>query len=362
MDRLLVDIKKQAGNFSLDMRFDLSHKKTGILGKSGSGKSMTLRCIAGIEKPDFGNISLGDDVFFDSGSKINLRPQKRNVGYLFQNYALFPTMNVFENILCGIREKTPKADALVKDIISAMNLSGLEKHYPKELSGGQQQRVALARILIGKPKLLLLDEPFSSLDASLKDRMQQELIRIVDEYNGQVIMVSHNRDELYRFCEKLIVIDNGRLLRQGNTADVFKDPRSKTAASLTGCKNFCRVNILGEHTLELPGWGLCLKLKRKIPEGVTHIGYRAHYFEPIWGEVPDNAFCFTLNSTAHMPFETNYYLDPIRSETTSPCRDDVSPVCWFVQDEMNEKIIAKGMPQSLRLKEEHILFLYEDNP
>ena len=165
---LEVDIEKKLGDFRLRAAFTCDKGITGILGASGSGKSMTLKCIAGIERPDRGRIVLDGRVLFDSRQKINLKPQKRRVGYMFQNYALFPTMTVTQNIAAG---QGISADR-VREMIERFHLKGLEGHYPSELSGGQQQRVALARIMAYRPDLILLDEPFSALDDNLKERLR----------------------------------------------------------------------------------------------------------------------------------------------------------------------------------------------
>ena len=176
---LKVHIKKDYGSFKLNVDFETSHAPLAILGSSGSGKSLTLKCIAGIEKPDEGYIELNGRVLFDSEKKINLTPQQRKVGYLFQNYALFPNMNVVQNIMCGLTHYQCKKGSTLKqkyeeklrkvvEFLEFFQLKGLEKHKPHQLSGGQQQRVALARILASQPEVLLLDEPFSALDEHLR--------------------------------------------------------------------------------------------------------------------------------------------------------------------------------------------------
>ena len=172
---LTVNIKRKHGEFKLDIQFQSESKRIGILGASGCGKSMTLKSIAGIETPDAGKIQIGDAVLFDSEKKINLKPQKRNVGYLFQNYALFPTMTVAKNIETGLKGSKEEKQKRVQEMIEKFQLHGLENRLPGQLSGGQQQRVALARIMAYEPDVIMLDEPFSALDVFLKDRLQQEL-------------------------------------------------------------------------------------------------------------------------------------------------------------------------------------------
>lgn len=210
---LKVNIQKELNEFDLNVDFELKNKRLGILGPSGCGKSMTLKSIAGIVDPDNGFISLtGDEetTYFDSSKKINLKPQKRNVGYLFQNYALFPNMTVEENVACGLSKDDDGKK--VSEMIKRFHLEGLEKRYPRQLSGGQQQRVALARILAYSPDVILLDEPFSAMDTFLKDQLRIELLNLLRDFEGFSIMVTHNRDEAFQFCDELIVLDKGKVI------------------------------------------------------------------------------------------------------------------------------------------------------
>ena len=200
---LKVNIQKELKEFDLDVDFELKKGCLGILGPSGCGKSMTLKSIAGIVNPDNGFISLNDTVYFDSSNKTNLKPQKRNVGYLFQNYALFPNMTVEENVAIGLGKDYDKNH--LSEIIKRYHLNGLEKRYPRELSGGQQQRVALARIMAYGPDVILLDEPFSAMDTFLKEQLRLELVNSLRDFDGFSIMVTHNRDEAFQFCDELIV-------------------------------------------------------------------------------------------------------------------------------------------------------------
>ena len=185
-------------------------------------KSMTLKSIAGIETPDFGMIQIDDKVLFDSANKVDLKPQKRNVGYLFQNYALFPTMTVAKNIAAGLKGSKEEKQKKVQEMIEKFALTGLADRLPGQLSGGQQQRVALARIMAYEPDVILLDEPFSALDVFLKDRLQQELIEMLKDYEGTVLMVSHSRDEIYRFSEELLIMDQGKPVIYGETKEILR--------------------------------------------------------------------------------------------------------------------------------------------
>lgn len=329
---LEVHIKKQLNHFTLQADLSSDGNCTGILGESGCGKSMLLKCIAGIETPDSGSIILDGRVLYDSEKKIDLPPQKRNTGYLFQNYALFPTMTVYENIASGIRagkrflsrSEREQIRATVKTQIERCRLQGLENQYPSSLSGGQQQRTALARMLAINPSMIMLDEPFSALDSHLKDAMQREMHEIIRNYAGNVLIVSHSRDELYRLCDSLYVMSQGLFIKNGAIRDVFSTPGSVKAAVLTGCKNITPIRKISEHLLEAPEWGLKLVPALPVTEEITHIGIRAHFFHPVTpsqclpiasGQLPAasetdrvNQFQAQIVQLEEQPFEYDYYL------------------------------------------------------
>lgn len=279
---LVVDIQKKLGNFTLQASFETHGGVLGLLGASGCGKSMTLKCIAGIEKPDSGHIELDGTVLFDTKSGINLPPQQRQVGYLFQNYALFPHMTVRQNILCGLhreKNKTVRKKRL-QEILQLMQLNGLEQHRPYQLSGGQAQRTALARILVNDPSMLMLDEPFSALDSHLREKLQLELLKLLKNYGHDVLMVTHSCDEAYHMCSQLAVMYDGRILTQQDTRVLFDNPRSVPAAVLTGCKNIVSARKIGEYEVHVPDWGIQLRTQQSVEDGLKAIGIRAHAFRP----------------------------------------------------------------------------------
>lgn len=278
---LFVDIKKKLKGFYLDVSFETNGDYLGILGSSGSGKSMTLKCIAGIETPDEGCIILNGKVLYDSSKNINLKPQERNIGYLFQNYALFPNMTVEENIGIGLKMEKYEKQKRVNEIIKSFHLEGLEKKYPKQLSGGQQQRVAMARCIIYKPDILMLDEPFSALDSYLKEQLQTEVLELLKLYNGEVLMVTHSRNEVYKFCENLLVIDGGESILLENTKNAFKNPKLKEVAILTGCKNISKCKITSKNKIHVLDWDIFLEIKKELPKNINYIGIRAHSFKII---------------------------------------------------------------------------------
>ncbi len=234
---LSVRIKKKLGAFKLDVKFETESEVLALLGPSGCGKSMTLKCIAGIEKPDEGRIVLDGRVLFDSEKHIDLTPQQRRVGYLFQQYALFPNMTVYQNIFAGAR-RLPKErrEAAVSDMVERIHLEGLEKKKPAELSGGQQQRVALARILVSEPEALLLDEPFSALDATLKWQLELELLETLSSFSGAAVYVSHDPDEVARLCSSVCTLSEGRSLEKRSSGAYFAELSAFEDNNLVECR------------------------------------------------------------------------------------------------------------------------------
>lgn len=243
---LEVSFEKSFGNFTLQSYFKAEKGVLGILGSSGCGKSMTLKCIAGLYSPDKGSIKLNEKVLFSSDSRINVPTRSRNIGYVFQNYALFPHLTVSRNISYGIKHLEKELrNKKVSEMIERMQLAGLENHYPSQLSGGQQQRTALARTLITEPDLLLLDEPFSALDSHIKYLLEKELINIIKHnFDGIVLLVTHNIEEAYRICDNIMIIDRGKNIQMGTKEEVIQEPVNLTAARITGCKNFLDVEVL----------------------------------------------------------------------------------------------------------------------
>ena len=279
---LSVQIRKNLGKFNLDVTFETENGVTGLLGASGCGKSLTLRCIAGIMKPDEGQIVLDGVTLFDSERHINLPPQRRQVGLLFQNYALFPNMTVEQNLeagLCREKNRAKKAEA-VRAMIRKFQLDGLEKLRPSQLSGGQQQRTALARILLSRPRLLMLDEPFSALDSYLKWELELELSDHLKESAVPVLFVSHSRDEVYRLCSHVCVIADGRSQPCVTVRELFDAPKTRAAALLSGCKNYSRAVKISETRVRAVDWGQELECKRTVPDSVRSVGVRSHYFIP----------------------------------------------------------------------------------
>jgi len=344
---LFVDIHKSYGAFSLDVAFEAESGITCLLGASGCGKSLTLKCIAGIETPDRGRIVLDGRTLFDSEIRVNLPPQKRRVGYLFQNYALFPNMTVRENILCGLRSEKNRVERerKLQEMIAVMQLGGLEDRKPDELSGGQQQRVALARILATEPALLMLDEPFSALDAHLRDSLKIELRDRLVDYGKTVLMVTHSRDEAYNLSRMIAVMDAGRILAMNETKALFRNPGSVSAAILTGCKNIASAIRTGEYEVEVPEWGIRLETAEPVGDGLEAVGLRAHYFNAGAGK---NRYPVRFVEEMEEPFETILQFRYVGQSSETP------PVWWRLSKEKKPSVF----PEELGIAPANVLLLY----
>ncbi|MCL2227055.1 MAG: ATP-binding cassette domain-containing protein [Oscillospiraceae bacterium] len=344
---LFVDIKKKLGDFHLDVCLEASDGVLGLLGASGCGKSMTLKCIAGIEKPDKGKIILDGVTLFDSEARINLPPQKRKIGYLFQSYALFPNMNVRQNILCGLRGESGnvlKDDALA-EMLDMLQLHGLEKHRPHELSGGQQQRVALARILVGSPNILMLDEPFSALDSHLRGQLQIQMQKLLRQFGKSVLMVTHSRSEAYRLCNRIALIDDGGILSLKDTKALFSNPESRQVAIMTGVKNIADAKKIGEHELMVRDWGIKLTTALPLKDELCAVAIRAHYFN---AKTNYNRYPVRFTDRMEEPFE---YILQFRYEN----QNENSPDIWWrlPKDRMPKE------PYEIGIAPQNVLPLYK---
>ncbi len=290
---LSVHIIKRLQGFTLNVSLEAEAGVTALLGASGSGKSMTLRCIAGVEKPDEGSIVLDGRVLYDAKRRIDLPPQERRVGYLFQRYALFPSMTVLQNIDAGLSRER---DARVRkdrreSLISRFRLGGLEERYPRELSGGQMQRVALCRMLAGEPEAILLDEPFAALDSHLRWQLEAEVRDTLRAFPGVALLVSHDRGEVYRMSERVCVLNAGASEPPADTTDLFARPRTLQAALITGCKNCVPAQLGADGLLRVPEWNAALACSGAQGQPVTHAGIRAHYIEPCAPDAENALLC-----------------------------------------------------------------------
>ena len=343
---LYVDVHKKLGSFCLDVHFETGGDCLGLLGASGCGKSMTLKCIAGIVTPDSGKIVLNGRVLFDSEKKINLPPQKRRVGYLFQNYALFPNMTVEENIGIGISVKD-KAEKkrIVESYVRSFQLEEQRRQYPAQLSGGQQQRVALARILASQPEVLMLDEPFSALDYYLKEEMHFELQKTLRAYEGDVLIVTHSRDEVYRFCPRLVVLVKGQMVDEGEMRELFDHPVKLATARLSGCKNISAARRLDAHHIYAEQWNITFEVEEEIAETVHYVGVRAHDIRPVNSETAGGCrFRAEMEEVSSGPFETSVLFRGSR-------------LWWKISTEEWENCFAGHWPEEFTITDGKLLLL-----
>ena len=322
-----VDIEKKLGNFHLNIQFECEQETLALLGASGCGKSMTLKCIAGIERPDRGKIVVDGTTLFDSKHHIDLPQQKRNIGLLFQNYALFPNMTVEQNILAGAcREPDKKKHAQkVRQIMERFGLSSLASHYPCQLSGGQQQRTALARILVANPSVLLLDEPFSALDRHLRFQLEQEVRQIIREFGKTVLMVSHDEGEVFRMADSVAILDEGSIQAIGPKKTIFSAPETIQSARLTGCKNISPVKIIGQNRALALEWNIPLQ-SLSHSKNFSSIGIRAHDICLGPGE---NSFFGRVVEEMENPFSYSLMLLP--QGATNPIVCEVDKDTWRAQ-------------------------------
>ncbi|MCE5201837.1 MAG: ATP-binding cassette domain-containing protein [Synergistaceae bacterium] len=312
---IYVKIKKSFGDFALDVEFEAENDVLALFGASGCGKSMTLKCISGVVRPDEGRIIVDGAILFDSKKKINIPPQDRHVGLLFQNYALFPNMTVEQNIMSVLArgKKCRNKGERLRSLMESFYINGLEHHYPVQLSGGQQQRVALARILASDPSIIMLDEPLSALDSYLRWQLEQELVQLLESFRGTTLYVSHNRDEVYRICGKVCVMNMGHSERVCPVRDLFEAPQTLAAAILSGCKNYSRIERLNENRVRAIDWNVELKCDR-VADDIRYIGVRSHFIVPCDGRDENVIRCRVLRVTQDV-FSSIFILQP---ENTNP--------------------------------------------
>ena len=323
---LSVDIQKQLGDFRLEVRFEAGDETLALLGASGCGKSVTLKCIAGILTPDEGDIQLDGVTLYDSAARLALPPQRRRVGYLFQQYALFPNMTVRQNIAAAVLDKS-RRQTEVAEKLRQFRLEAVADQKPGQLSGGQQQRCALARILASEPKGILLDEPFSALDTYRKNQLVLVVADTLCGSPGWGVWVTHDRGEVFRNCRRVCVMDRGRSQPVTTLEELFRSPGTEAAARLSGCKNYADARPR-EAAVFLPDWGLTLSCGRPVPEGVCRIGIRAHHVRPA-APGGENCFACTVERVVEDVFSTIVLLRPEGAAPEAPLlRMELDKEAW----------------------------------
>jgi molybdate transport system permease protein len=350
---LEIHVEKKLIDFVLDVSFRAEAEPLSILGASGAGKTMLLRCIAGLERPDRGRVTLNDRVFFDSESRVNIPARQRRVGMLFQNYALFPHRTVAENIGFGL-ERSPRDQqpARVADLVQRTHLAGLEDRYPRELSGGEQQRVALARALAIEPEALLLDEPLSALDTHLRSQIEIQLQETFSAYRRPTLLVTHNMEEAYRLGAKLLVLSRGRVVASGAKEEIFRRPTSVEVARLTGCKNISRARAISDHTVEALDWGCTLRLARPVAQPDGFVGIRAHHIEFVEangaaGE--ENVLPCWLVRSSEAPFRITLFLS-LQQHSSQSQQSEAAHLQAEVYKEKWQRFRDKPFPWHVRLR------------
>lgn len=306
---LHAEVERMLEGFALNLTIETGAGAAGLLGPSGSGKSMTLRMIAGVSSPDRGRITLNGRVLFDSASGTNVPPARRKIGMVFQDYALFPHLTVAENVAFGLAHlPAVERRARVEQQLASMHIQELADRFPREISGGQRQRVAIARCMAMQPEALLLDEPFAALDPHLRRKTEEQLRETLARFQGPVVFVTHDMEEAFRFCTDLLVLNHGRVIAKGPKQDLFEHPRTVAAARLTGCKNIVEASRCEDHRVSVPAWNCELISAAPVPGSLTHLGYRSH--QVIFGEGgrADNTFPCWLLSTNEAPHEITLYL------------------------------------------------------
>lgn len=310
---LEVQIAKKLGDFALEVSFAAGNAPLSILGASGAGKSMLLRCVAGLERPDGGRVLLNERILFDSERKVNLPARERRIGMLFQHYSLFPHRTVKENIAFGLRNLPEgERERRVAALVERTHIGGLENRYPRQLSGGEQQRAALVRALAIQPEALLLDEPLSALDTHLRSQMEAELQSTFEQFARPSLLVTHNIEEAYRLGEQLLVLAKGKVAAFGAKDEIFRRPPSLEVARLTGCKNFSRARAVDGHTVEAIDWNCRVRVAQPLASDIAQVGIRAHHirFAEVNAVAAESANVFPcwLVRASETPFRVTLYL------------------------------------------------------
>jgi spermidine/putrescine transport system ATP-binding protein len=298
-----------------------------LLGPSGCGKTTTLRMIGGFEEPTQGRIELGGvDV-------APLPPYKRDVNTVFQSYALFPHLSIFENVAFGLRRRGVKKGEVRTRVIEALELvglAGLERRKPRQLSGGQQQRIALARALVNRPRVLLLDEPLGALDLKLRKEMQLELKRIQNEVGITFVHVTHDQEEAMTMADRIVIMNSGRIEQLGTPTELYESPRTAFVAGFLGVSNLLEAEVVGEGTVKLTD-GTIVRVPSEALNrtGFLQIGVRPEKLRI--GGNEENSLSGTVTESAYIGVSTQYILDT-----------PAGPMTVYVQNDRQGGQVATG--------------------
>lgn len=351
---LLIDIEKKLPGFKLQINLSCEREIIAILGASGSGKSMLLNCIAGLVKPDKGKIISDDLEYFNADKRINMSPQNRKTGYLFQNYAMFPHMTVAENIAFGLWSLPKESQKIrVYELLERFHLAQMGERYPSQISGGQQQRVALARAMAVEPKILLLDEPFSALDTYLKTQMMKEMLEALKKFEGTTLFVTHNIEEAYRLSDRIMILHDGRVEAFEPKQELFERPESQVIARISGCKNIAAAVRKSEHSVEIPDWGIHVKTDMTVGCDKGYAGIRANNIKFMPEAAQENCYPVWIADENEGPFRTTLYLK-IGSE---PSRLDDFHVQWEMSRSQRDEIRTLPQPIHIFMDPKNVFFM-----
>ncbi|WP_339742765.1 ABC transporter ATP-binding protein [uncultured Rubinisphaera sp.] len=285
---ITADFTQPANEFSITVLF----------GPSGCGKTTILRSLAGLIRPEAGSIQCEEDLWFDEKKSICLPPQKRDVGFCFQDYALFPHLTVSQNVGYGLRLEKQKRNQIVGEFLERFHLTGLGARLPHEISGGQQQRVALARALVRKPRLLLLDEPLSALDSTMRDELRLQIRKLLSQFAIPVILVTHDRTEAISLADQMIVMAAGKPLQYGPVEEIFSRPNGAEVAQIVGIETVEVGEVIerkdGMVTIEIQGVKL-LAVDTESSSRKVHVCIKGEHVTLSKGEAG------TLSSRNHLP-------------------------------------------------------------
>lgn len=321
-----------------------------LIGSSGCGKTTLLKSINKLLPLRGGSLSI-DGIPVE---QIKVQDLPKKVGYVVQSGGLFPHLTVEENIALTMQIARFSKEAIRDRVDKMLKMVNLDPEiyrgqYPSQLSGGQQQRVALARMMIGEPEAILLDEPFSALDGYLKDALQKDMEDFLKQYQGDMIMVTHSRDEAFRFCKELMLLKDGRTLTFGDTRHLFEQPGLLEVARLTGCKNNSRARKLGAYEIEALDWGLKLHTTQEVPDDITHVAIRGHWMQP--ADTPgQNTVPFEVQDYIETTFEHQYLVKCPNADTDA--------VLWWMRPKPNFQLDPRAnLPKYLYLPPEHLMLL-----
>jgi iron(III) transport system ATP-binding protein len=317
-DLVVSDVHKRLGETEVlrGVSFALRRGEVvALLGPSGSGKTTLLRAIAGLDHPDAGRIVLGDRVLFDAGAGVAVRAEQRNLGLVFQSYALWPHRTVFDNVAYGLKvRKTPPDEVhqRVERVLRQIGLLGLAGRHPHQLSGGQQQRVALARALVYDPELLLLDEPLSNLDTKLREEARAWLRDLIERLHISAVCVTHDQVEALAIADRVVLLDLGRVGQEGTPEELYGNPATLFAAQFLGSNNLLEgtvAEVRGPRALLAGGgWALWGQLRAGLREGDRATGVIRLERTRLAAEAAENVLAATLDTALYLGERWDYLL------------------------------------------------------